>query len=366
MVCFPISNLTQKKTRTLVSVAAVSLGVALVIVLVGMTNGTLTNHAQSIENVGGDILFQPLGSASFLGLSKALMPGGIKNRLLEIKGIAGVAPVLVWNTKQIDNFYHNIFGIDNEGFSSIGKNLDILQGRFLEKPYDMVLDQRLVEKTGLKIGDKVTILNHQFTLVGICKPNVGAMIYLPISTMQEILGFPGKVSLFFIRCSSPQASEAVAEKLRKEFKGYQIDIISSYSEELEKSAVGLKALNLATTAVAMIASFLAILLAMYTAIIERTREIGILKAIGATRRYVIRNIVIEALIICTIGVFVGYLIAHIAKNIIIKIFPLLTVDISLRWMLIAGALGIVGGVLGSLYPAFRAAKQDPVDSLKYE
>ena len=105
---------------------------------------------------------------------------------------------------------------------------------------------------------------------------------------------------------------------------------------------------------------------MYTAIIERTREIGILKAIGATRHYIIRNIVIEALIISTIGVFVGYLTAYIARHIIIKIFPLLTVEITLRWMLIAGALGIIGGVLGSLYPAFRAAKQDPIDALKYE
>jgi len=366
MVCFPISNLTQKKTRTMVSVAAVALGVALVIVLVGMTNGTLIHHAQSIENVGGDILFQPLGAASFLGLSKALMPIGIKNHLLKINGITGVVPILVWNTKQIDNFYHNIFGIDEQGFTPIGRRLEILEGRFLQGPYDLVLDKRLTQKTGLKIGDKVTILNHQFTLVGICKPNVGAMIYLPLSTLQDILGFPGKVSLFFIKCSSQQIAEKVAERLRKEFKGYQINIISTYTEELSKSAVGLRALNLATTAVAIIASFLAILLAMYTAIIERTREIGILKAIGATRHYIIRNIVIEALIISTIGVFVGYLTAYIARHIIIKIFPLLTVEITLRWMLIAGALGIIGGVLGSLYPAFRAAKQDPIDALKYE
>jgi putative ABC transport system permease protein len=112
-------------------------------------------------------------------------------------------------------------------------------------------------------------------------------------------------------------------------------------------------------------STLVILLAMYTTIIERTREIGVLKSLGASRTFIVGSIVKEALLISGVGVVAGTLLA-LAGKAGIEAATSLRVDIEPRWVAIAAAIGLVGGALGALYPALRAAYQDPVKALSYE
>jgi putative ABC transport system permease protein len=116
---------------------------------------------------------------------------------------------------------------------------------------------------------------------------------------------------------------------------------------------------------AIIVSLLVVLLAMYTTITERTREIGILKSLGASKAFIIREIEQEALLICALGVVVGFLFSFLLKVGITK-FTSLQVELEPRWMLYAALIGLSSGLLGALYPALRAANQDPVDALSYE
>jgi putative ABC transport system permease protein len=108
------------------------------------------------------------------------------------------------------------------------------------------------------------------------------------------------------------------------------------------------------------------MLSMYNAIIERTREIGILKSLGATKGFIITEIVKEAIVIVIIGIACGYLLSLVAMAIVLNMFPLLQVEISLDWMINSALIAVIATMLGTIYPAWRASRLDPVEALIWE
>jgi putative ABC transport system permease protein len=116
----------------------------------------------------------------------------------------------------------------------------------------------------------------------------------------------------------------------------------------------------------LVVSLLVILLAMYSTIIEKTREIGILKSLGASKAFIMGNIVLESVILTVGGVVMAFVFTFAAVKVLGSLYPMLTVEITPFWIIIGSVMGIVGGVLGALYPAFVAVRQDPVTALSYE
>jgi putative ABC transport system permease protein len=104
---------------------------------------------------------------------------------------------------------------------------------------------------------------------------------------------------------------------------------------------------------------------MYTTIIERTREIGVLKSLGASKMFIVSVIEKEAALISALGVLFGFFISVIAKY-MIEATTRLTIDLQIKWLMIAALIGLLGGVVGALYPAFRAANLDPIEAISYE
>ena len=116
---------------------------------------------------------------------------------------------------------------------------------------------------------------------------------------------------------------------------------------------------------ALVISTLVILLGMYTTIIERTREIGILKSLGASKPFIIMAIEKEAALISILGILFGFLVS-VAGKFLIEGNTRLRIDLQPEWLLIAALIGLFGGIIGALYPAVRAANLDPVDAISYE
>jgi putative ABC transport system permease protein len=187
-----------------------------------------------------------------------------------------------------------------------------------------------------------------------------------MSELQEMLSQERRVSLFFVRCTSPEVVKETALAIEKNLKGVHCQVLENFADTMANSLTGLREFIGAVTATTLIVSLLVILLAMYTTIMERTKEIGILKSLGASRLFIMGSVVLESVILTACGVLTGYLLTFLVVKYLGVAYPFLNIDVTLFWILTGGVLGIAGGVLGALYPAFLAVRQDPVSALSYE
>ena len=129
---------------------------------------------------------------------------------------------------------------------------------------------------------------------------------------------------------------------------------------------GLDAFIESMIALAVSIGFLVILLSMYTTVIERTRDIGVLKSIGASKGYIIRALLGESAFICVIGIVVGIVMSYVARAFFLSAFPTLSILITADWILRSSMIAIVGGLLGASYPAWLASRKDAIEALSYD
>jgi putative ABC transport system permease protein len=168
-----------------------------------------------------------------------------------------------------------------------------------------------------------------------------------------------------VKCESPEMADQVIEQLRKYYPGNHViatsEIPALYSQGLAPVEIFLNVV----IGLGLVISVLVILLAMYTTIIERTREIGILKSLGASKRFIVMTIEKEAALISAMGVALGFLVAILGK-LWLEANTRLIIVLEPRWLVFAALIGVLGGILGAIYPALRAANLDPVEAISYD
>jgi len=151
------------------------------------------------------------------------------------------------------------------------------------------------------------------------------------------------------------------------FNGYQVISINDYISQMVPSRIpGFSAFINVVIGVAVCIGFIVIFQSMYTAVMERTREIGILKSMGASKMYIVGLILRETALLAVVGILVGIGMSFAARAGIINRFPTLRVLVEQNWILRATVIALVGAMLGAIYPAYRAAQKDPIDALAYE
>ena len=188
---------------------------------------------------------------------------------------------------------------------------------------------------------------------------------IPLSTMQEQFGAPGRATAILVGCIDPAQQDVVAARIKDRFPDLQL----IFTRDLpELYASGVPALNVfikVVVGVASAISMLVILLAMYTTVTERTRQIGVLKSLGMSKSKIAWVIEQEAVVVSLLGVIAGLLFTFGAQYLINR-FTSLRVEIEPLWIVISLLVGLLGGTIGALYPAIRAARQDAVEALSYE
>jgi putative ABC transport system permease protein len=192
-------------------------------------------------------------------------------------------------------------------------------------------------------------------------------MYIPLATAQDMVGAPNNASIFYVKCTDRAFADQTADAIRALLPKYSVMLIQEYMALMTSN--NLPGLNYFITAMIGIAvgiGFLVIFLSMYTTITERTREIGILKSLGASKSYIIAVILREATLLTAVGIIAGFVGSIIMSKALMALFPTLPVMLTWSWRLYAAVLAVVGSILGAFYPALRAAQLDPVDALAYE
>jgi putative ABC transport system permease protein len=361
------ANLRQRKMRSLVCVIAVGIGIALLIVLTGLCKGMIRESAERMRNTGAHILVQPRSASNLLALKGSSLPVQYGAKLEQLPGVAAACPVLTWTTS-IEKVIYVIYGLDLGQYEKIGGTPRIVSGKPWESPNEILIDTRLAHANHYAVGDRITLLNKEFTVSGIFQSGVGARVYLPIDTLEEALHLNDMCSLFFVKASADDQTsiKSAIDGIETQFPALKASGLDRYEDIIVTEVTGLNEFFGVITATALIISFLVILLTMYTTIVERTREFGILRSIGATKRTIMGLVVQESVTLCTLGVAAGYLFALAARLWLSQAHPLLTMEIGGISLLRSAFLGISGGILGALYPGLKAARVDPVEALGYE
>jgi putative ABC transport system permease protein len=350
----------------MVSVAGIGVGILLIVFTIGLANGSMRERADRDKNVGAELMFIAEGSWSISG-TDLRMPVSFKPDLERIEGVAAAVPLAQKSVQATDGLTGSrlLDGINFPEYAAMA-GLRIVEGReFVSGTDEMMSDSAWLERRKMKIGDKFSIYERDFTVVGTYEPSAGARIKIPLSTMQTQLGSEGKASGFLIDVKPGYEIDAVGNSLDAAFPGSQIIKTSELEELYMQGVPALDVFLNVVVGVAAAISGLIILLTMYTTVTERTRQIGVLKSLGMSNSGIAWTIVQEAMLISLGGVLVGVA-ASVILSMLLGKFSTLTVSIEPRVVLTIVVVGLVSGILGALYPGLRAARLDAVEALNYD
>lgn len=358
-----ISNIRQRPLRSAISVLGVALGVTLVMLFTGLSRGMSDDLQKRSSNVRAEIIFTRPGSNAGTATTANLSTKYV-DLLKQVDGVDTAVPVIrhfyasgVWGVDQVE-------GVDWDTFSQMS-NIRLVQGRAPNAADEIVIDE-VKAKRSHPVGSLVKLWGEKdFKVVGIYAPESGARAKLSLQAMQDLLEVPGKCSYILVKVKNPADQVAVARLINEKIPGNKVQLTGDFFPNIENSIPGLAIFMRVLVILAAVVSALVVMLAMHTTITERTREIGILKAMGASRLYIISEIEREALVISFLGLLVGFALAAIAGFAIHKTTNLIF-EFGGWWALTAAIIGLLGGALGAFYPAARAANLDPVTALAYE
>jgi putative ABC transport system permease protein len=261
-------------------------------------------------------------------------------------------------------------GIDLKSFESIGGPLRYLKGGPFQEPYDMIVDDIYANGNKVRVGSTVSVLNHDFRVCGVIPHGRGSRRYIPINTLQELTGNQSKASVFYVKLDNDKNDTDVVQQLKATdaFANFNITSTREWLELMTADNIpGLSTVIKVVIGIAVIIGFIVIFQSMYTAVMERTREIGILKSLGASKLYVIRVILRETLLLAVTGVLVGFAISELGRIGMVHKFPTMRVlPMSWTWAFYSTVIAVGGAMLGAIYPAYKAAQKDPIDALAYE
>src|SRR6202047_1953963 len=355
-------NIVARWLRSLLSIIAIAIQVILVLMIAGLTSGVISEWGKRVEGVGADILVQPPNSSIFFAFSSAVMPESLGDQIGALPGVDEVAPtVILTEPKNLIMVY----GIDYKRFNARSRGFLYRSGRLFQAPDEVIADDIIAQSKHLKVGDHITLLNHTFTISGIVAHGKGARFFIPLKTAQEIAGVENRVSMFYVR-SKGDTEKTRAEILKLSPKN-RVRSMSEYVSLMSSSNLPeLKPFVRSMVGLGIVISFLVVLLNMHTMVMERTREVGILKALGFSKLDVVRMLLGETLVLTLLGSGFGIVVTFLTQAVLKETNPGLMILITPRWVLSSIVLAVVGAAAGVAYPALRAASYDPVVALAYE
>lgn len=361
-----VANLVHRPIRSLISIVAIALEVTLILLIVGLSVGMLNDARQRQAGIGADVIVQPPNTSFMAGVSNAPMSVKVGAILEKLPHVSVVAPV-IWQLSTAGNL-EVIYGIDLKSFEALVP-FRFVDGGGFHGPDDCLIDDYLAQSRHVKVGDTLAILNHNFRVAGIVEHGRGARKFIPMATLQDLIGSAGKASVFYVKLDDPANADAVVQAV-KNVPGMQNYSVRSMREYLSMmtttSYPGLSTFINVVIGISVIIGFIVIFQAMYTAVMERTREIGILKSMGASKLYIVNVILRETVLLAIGGIVVGVAVSLVARLGLHSRLPTLPVVVTGEWIVRATVIAIVGAILGAIYPAYKAAQKDPIDALAYE
>jgi putative ABC transport system permease protein len=339
----------------------------MILSIVAIFMGQLNDQKARVNGIGADIVVTPPNSSFLNGMSGSPMPVAMAAFLGKLPHVTVAAPIITHF--QMGNGLSILYGIDYNSYNAL-KPFNVIAGEPMKGPDDAVVDDVFIRQgKGYQLGDTIKVLDHTFRICEIVESGKGGRTLIPITTMGDLLGTPGRSSLIYLKSDSPENIPVIMSEIRatKGMANYGVqtmeDTLSQYTP------ARFPGFDLALDVViwiAVIVGFLVIFQSMYTAVLERTREIGILKSMGASKQTIISVVLRETCVLAVGGVLLGFAGTYGVDVLLHASFPTFPFQLPLAWVGKGALIALVGSICGALYPAWMAARKDPIDALAYE
>jgi len=355
-------NISSRPLRCALTIVAIAIQVVLVLMIVGLTSGVISEWGKRQEGVGADIMVSPPNSSIFFAFSSAVMQESLGDQIEKLESVDDVAPTLIVSDPKSLVL---IYGIDYKRFNALSQGFMFRDGHKFQAADEAIADDIVAQERHLKVGDTVTLINHPFKIAGIVAHGKGARFFIPLKTAQDIVGADGRVSMIYVR--SKGNTEATRADILKIDPQNRVRSMSEYVSLMNSSNLPeLKPFIRTMVGLGIVVSFLVVLMNMHTMVLERTREIGILKALGFARIDIVKMLLGETAFLTVAGSVVGIAITLITQAVLKQTNPGLSILLTPGWILGSIGLALLGAAAGAAIPALRASGYDPVEALAYE
>jgi putative ABC transport system permease protein len=362
-----LANLIHRPMRSIISAAAIAIEVVMILSVAAIFLGQIDGQKIRTNGIGADMIVRPANASFINAVGGAPIPARNVEAFRKLPHVAVASPVI--QSFNLTGGPEILFGIDYPSYDAL-RPFTFIEGGPFQGPNDVIIDDVFAQTgKGVHTGDTIQILNHPFRVCGVVENGKGGRKMIPIGTLGDLIGSEGKASQFFLKSDDEANEEAIRQEILHTpgLETYQVQTMHEWMSMMTPDHIpGFDiALNVVTI-IASLVGFLVIFLSMYTAILERTREIGILKSMGASKTTIVSMVLRESVLMSVVGIGLGIALIYAIHSYLNSKFPTLFFEITPSWIIKACIIAFFGAVLGAAYPALMAARKDPIDALSYE
>jgi putative ABC transport system permease protein len=339
------------------------------------------NLAKEIEKTGIDFMIVSKGCSfevASLVLYGAVMPKyldeGLLDKVKHVEDVEIASPVLISQLPNLKSGRTDVlYGMEMSDISKLKPEWHV-NGRLPQRGYELILVYLIAEKYQVKIGDEMPYLRDgiNFKIVGVLNrqnSQEDSAIFVPIQTLQELLARPGAVTSIGVKTNNPMMIGSVQDKLSLKIPGIQIIMMDEVRKNISSVASSARALTLTIAIVVAMISIMGVVDSILITLFERRREIGMMRALGASRNDIFRLSLYETVILVSsgggAGIFLGFAGSGIVEDLVREVTPYVPpgkiIAFEPKLGILLFSCSLLAGVLAGLYPAWKSSRVSPIE-----
>ena len=359
-------NLWRRRTRTVLTIISIALSITVIIALGALAQGGIEMYTRLWRASQTDLVAVEAG-VSDGGYSAINERVGA--RIAARSDVDAVSGMILTAVTTEDMPLLMVFGYHPREFAI--RHFRVVEGEPLAGSRQMIVGRQAAEATGLEVGDVFRMMDSNYRVVGIFETGLAyeeISVVVSLRDAQSLTGRPRQVMMYALNLEDPGEAERVRDELRETFPGVDFSLTAEFSESLNDFETMTDMVQ-QISSLAVFIGGLGMLNTMLMSVLERTREIGVFRALGWRRRHVLGMVLREALVLGAVGGVVGVALGlgltrlvTLIPGLFGSIDPTYPPELFVQAIVVALGAGLVGG----LYPAWRAARMHPAEALRYE